>query len=85
MLPILDQIVRDADAIGTNRLRSKSHWADHVFVPPLDSGHLYIDENFTMPGYTYVSYWARIEKIVERIKNSEIDRAWSEIELWLCG
>ena len=89
VLPILDQIVRDADAIGSNRLRSKSHWADHVFVPPLGSGHLQIeshmDRNFTMSGYTYVSYWARIEAIVERIKKSEIDRVWSEIESWLRG
>ena len=89
VLPILDQIVRDADAIGSNRLHSKSHWADHVFIPPLGSGHLQIeshmDHNFTMSGYTYVSYWVRIEAIVERIKKSEIDRVWSEIESWLCG
>ena len=85
VLPILDQIVRDADAIGSNRLRSRSHWADHVFIPPLGSGHFSMDENFTMSGYTYVSYWARIEEIVKRIKKSEIDRAWSEIESWLCG
>ena len=56
VLPILDQIVRDADAIGSNRLRSRSHWADHVFIPPLGSGHFSMDENFTMSGYTYQQY-----------------------------
>jgi len=80
VLPILDQIVRDADAIGSNRLRSKSHWADHVFTPPLGSGYLQIessmDHNFTMSGYSYKNYWIRIEAIVERIKKSEIDRVW---------
>ena len=89
VLPILDQIVRDADAIGSNRLRSKSQWADHVYIPPLGSGYLQIeshmDHNFTMSGYTYVRYWARIEAIVEQIKKSEIDRVWSEIESWLRG
>ena len=44
-----------------------------------------MDHNFTMSGYTYVSYWAHIEAIVERIKKSEIDRVWSEIESWLRG
>ena len=89
VLPILDQIVRDADAIGSDRLRSKSQWADHVYIPPLGSGYLQIessmDHNFTMSGYTYVSYWAYIKAIVERIKMSEINRVWSEIESWLCG
>ena len=89
VLPILDQIVRDADAIGSNRLRSKSQWADHVYIPPLGSGYLQIeshmDHNFTNSGYTYKNYWMCIEAIVEQIKKSEIDRVWSEIASWLCG
>ena len=85
VLPILDQIVRDADGIGSHHLRSKSHWADHVYVPPLGSGEFSMAEFGSMLGYTYKSYWARIEAIVERIKKSEIDRVWSEIESWLCG
>ena len=40
VLHILDQIVRDADGIGRHRLRSKSHWHGHVYVPPLGSGYL---------------------------------------------
>ena len=89
VLPILDQIMRDADAIGSNRLRSKSQWADHVYIPPLGSGYLQLGSQMaepgTMSGYTYLQYWARIEAIMERIKKSEIDRVWSEIELWLRG
>ena len=89
VLPIFNQIVRDADAISSHRLRSKSHWADHVYIPPLGSGYLQIesqmDKKFTMSGYTYLRYWARIEEIVKRIKRSEIDHMWSEIESWLRG
>ena len=80
VLPILDQIVRDADKIGCDRLRTKStHWCDHVYVPPLGSREYWMDENFTMSGYTYKNYGLRIEEIVKRIYG------YPWLALWLCG
>jgi len=68
VLPILDQIARDADGIGWHRLRSKSHWADHVFVPPLGSGSLQMADIFSFSGgYTHKNYGERIEEIKKRI------------------
>ena len=79
VLPILDQIVRDADAIGSYHLRSKSHWADHVNVPPLGSGSLQMAEFGSMCGYTYKKYWERIEEIKKRIYS------YPWLASWLCG
>ena len=63
VLPIIGQSVRDADKIGSDilwqrRLKSakgsmpspdSAFWCDHVYVPPLGSGHHRMDENFTWP------------------------------------
>ena len=73
VLPILNQIVRDADKIGFDavwrrRLNGQvcgvpspdsTPWTDHVYVPPLGSGESQMDSNFTMFGYSYQrSIWS---------------------------
>ena len=74
VLPILDQIVRDADGIGWHRRTSyfnpsgADHWADHVFVPPLGSGSLQMADIFSFSGgYMHKNYGERIEEIKKRI------------------
>ena len=74
VLPILDQIVRDADGIGWSRSTSyfnpsgADHWADHVFVPPLGSGSFQMADIFSCTGgYSYKNYSARIDEIKKRI------------------
>ena len=74
VLPILDQIVRDADGIGWHRRTSyfnpsgADHWADHVFVPPLGSGSFQMADIFSFSGgYSYKSYGERPEEIKKRI------------------
>ena len=79
MLPILDQLMRDADAIGWGRLpwqrRSESHWHDHVYVPPLGSESLQMGENLTNSGYSY----KHIQEIVQRIYG------YPWLASWFCG
>ena len=40
-----------------------------MYVPPLGSGQLSMDENFTMSGHTYKAYGEHIGEIAKRLKS----------------
>ena len=80
VLPILDQIMCDANKISCDCLCTKStHWCDHVFVPLLSSGEHSMDENFAMNGDSYKKYGECIGEIAKQL-NSYL---W--LASWLCG
>ena len=86
VLPILDQIVRDADGISLSRSTSyfnpssADHWADHVFVPPLGSGSFQMADIFSFSGgYSHKNYGERLKEIKKRIFS------YPGLALWLHG
>ena len=97
VLPILDQIVRDADKIGFDavwrrRLKSvkgyvpspdSTHWTDHVYVPPLGSGYLQLESQMDS-GFTMLGYsYKRYGERIEEIKKRIYGYPW--LVSWLRG
>ena len=76
VLPIISQIVRDAEHVGSIRGTASPHWCYTDPMPPLGSGSAAMDRDFSGYGYSYKSYWARITTISSRLNSYPWLASW---------
>jgi len=76
VLPIIGQVVRDAEHVSTSQGTEPLHWCFTDPVPPLGSGSARMDRDFNSCGYTYKSYWARITTISSRLNGYPWLASW---------